>query len=228
MKSDSQANHAYHEIRRHILTAQLQPGVRLKEDYWANKLDVGRMAVREALTRLLGEGLVELGERGGYYVTEMTPKTCARSANCGRCSNWRRCGWRWDALRQAQLAQLDDICNDFSSLVQKGYVAGACEADIKFHETLLAASGNRRLLQAYHYAHIPLFHQKLGKTRVYLEDYDQTDREHRLIVEALAQPGPGPGRANPAEPLQAGRSGRARFVTHKKYIYPNFSIFDNS
>jgi hypothetical protein len=36
MKSDSQANHAYHEIRRHILTAQLQPGVRLKEDYWAN------------------------------------------------------------------------------------------------------------------------------------------------------------------------------------------------
>jgi DNA-binding GntR family transcriptional regulator len=83
------------------------------------------------------------------------------------------------------LARLDDVCRDFSSLVQKGYVAGACEADIKFHETLLAASGNRRLLQAYHHAHIPLFHQKLGKTRAYLEDYDQTDREHRLIVDAL-------------------------------------------
>jgi DNA-binding GntR family transcriptional regulator len=64
MKADSQANHAYHEIRRHILTAQLQPGVRLKEDYWANKLDVGRMAVREALTRLLGEGTGGTGRTG--------------------------------------------------------------------------------------------------------------------------------------------------------------------
>jgi DNA-binding GntR family transcriptional regulator len=185
MKSDSQANHAYHEIRRHILTAQLPPGVRLKEDYWANKLDVGRMAVREALTRLLGEGLVELGERGGYYATEMTPEDVRQIRELREVLELAAVRLAVGRITEDQLARLDDICRDFSSLVQKGYVAGACEADIKFHETLLAASGNRRLLQAYHYAHIPLFHQKLGKTRVYLEDYDQTDREHRLIVEAL-------------------------------------------
>ncbi len=185
MKSDSQANHAYHEIRRHILTAQLQPGIRLKEDYWANKLEVGRMAVREALTRLLGEGLVGLGERGGYYVTEMTPEDVRQIRELREVLELAAVRLAAGRITEAQLARLDDICRDFSSLVQKGYVAGACEADIKFHETLLAASGNRRLLQAYHYAHIPLFHQKLGKTRVYLEDYDLTDREHRLIVEAL-------------------------------------------
>ncbi len=185
MKSDSQANHAYHEIRRNILTAQLQPGVRLKEDYWAGKLDVGRMAVREALTRLLGEGLVELGERGGYYATEMTPDDVRQIRELREVLELAAVRLAAGRITETQLAQLDDICRDFSSLVQKGYVAGACEADIRFHETLLAASGNRRLLQAYHYAHIPLFHQKLGKTRTYLEDYDQTDREHRLIVEAL-------------------------------------------
>ena len=185
MKSDSQANHAYHEIRRNILTAQLQPGVRLKEDYWAGKLDVGRMAVREALTRLLGEGLVELGERGGYYATEMTPDDVRQIRELREVLELAAVRLAAGRITEAQLAHLDDICRDFSSLVQKGYVAGACEADIRFHETLLAASGNRRLLQAYHYAHIPLFHQKLGKTRTYLEDYDQTDREHRLIVEAL-------------------------------------------
>jgi len=185
MKSDSQANHAYHEIRRNILTAQLPPGVRLKEDYWAGKLDVGRMAVREALTRLLGEGLVELGERGGYYATEMTPEDVRQIRELREVLELAAVRLAAGRITEAQLARLDDICRDFSSLVQKGYVAGACEADIRFHETLLAASGNRRLLQAYHYAHIPLFHQKLGKTRTYLEDYDQTDREHRLIVEAL-------------------------------------------
>jgi DNA-binding GntR family transcriptional regulator len=143
------------------------------------------MAVREALTRLLGEGLVELGERGGYYVTEMTPEDVRQIRELREVLELAALRLAVGRVTEAQLARLDDICNDFSSLVQKGYVAGACEADIKFHETLLAASGNRRLLQAYHYAHIPLFHQKLGKTRVYLEDYDQTDREHRLIVEAL-------------------------------------------
>jgi DNA-binding GntR family transcriptional regulator len=37
------------------------------------KIEVSRMAVREALTRLLGEGLVILGEKGGYYIKPMTP-----------------------------------------------------------------------------------------------------------------------------------------------------------
>ncbi|HTE34417.1 MAG TPA: hypothetical protein VK666_28755, partial [Chryseolinea sp.] len=32
---------------------------------------------------------------------------------------------------------------------------------------------------------IPLFHQKLGKTQTALNDYEQTDTEHRQIVKAL-------------------------------------------
>jgi DNA-binding GntR family transcriptional regulator len=55
MKNDSLASKVYSEIRRKILTAQLQPGTRLKEDAWAKRSEVSRVAVREALTRLLGE-----------------------------------------------------------------------------------------------------------------------------------------------------------------------------
>jgi hypothetical protein len=60
MKSDSLALKAYTEIRKKILSAQISPKTRLKEDYWANKLKVSRMAIRETLTRLLGEQLVML------------------------------------------------------------------------------------------------------------------------------------------------------------------------
>ena len=72
MKKETQGDIAYQELRRRILIAQLEPNVRLKEDEWAKKLNVSRMAVRESLTRLLGEGLVESGEKGGYFVAEMT------------------------------------------------------------------------------------------------------------------------------------------------------------
>src|SRR5215211_4432634 len=73
MKIDSLANKAFVEIRKKILSNQLLPNTRLKEDEWAKKIGVSRMAVREALTRLLGEDLLMLGEKGGYYVKPMIP-----------------------------------------------------------------------------------------------------------------------------------------------------------
>ena len=71
MKTDSLAGKAFNEIRKKILSNQLPANTRLKEDEWAKKIGVSRMAVREALTRLLGEDLVVLGEKGGYFVKPM-------------------------------------------------------------------------------------------------------------------------------------------------------------
>ncbi len=185
MKSDSQANFAYEELRKKILTAQLLPNSRLKEDFWAEKLAVGRMAIREALTRLLGEGLVEAGERGGYFVGEMTPEDVHQIRELREVLELAAARLAIERIDDAHLAELQAICEDYTTMVRRGYLAGACEADIKFHETLLQASGNQRLVRAYHHAHIPLFHQKLVQTRSNLDDYDQTDREHRQLVGAI-------------------------------------------
>ncbi len=187
MKLDSQANQAFHELRRQILTAQIAPGTRLKEDYWAEKLGVGRMAVRESLTRLLGEGLVKTGEKGGYLVEEMTAEDISQIRELREILELAAVQLAIDRITPAQLLELDTICDDFTTMIRRGYFAGACEADLKFHETLLQAAGNQRLLNLYHYAHIPLFHQKLGQGRTNLEDYDQTDREHRQLVDAIRQ-----------------------------------------
>ena len=77
------------------------------------------------------------------------------------------------------------ICDDFTSMTSQGYFAGACEADIKFHEALMDCSGNAKLISMYRRSHIPLFHKKLGKTELFLNDYKQTDAEHRQIIQAL-------------------------------------------
>ena len=61
MKVDSLALKAYNEIRKKILSQQLTANTRLKEDEWAGKIEVSRMAIREALNRLLGEGMVSVG-----------------------------------------------------------------------------------------------------------------------------------------------------------------------
>ena len=161
MKTDSLASKAFTEIRRKILSNQLTPNTRLKEDEWAKKIGVSRMAVREALTRLLGEDLVVLGEKGGYYVKPL------------------------HASDVHQIRELDKICADFTTMVKSGYLNGALEADIKFHETLIEFSENDKLLKVYRSSHIPLFHQKLGEFQTGIDDYEQTDLEHRQIVKAL-------------------------------------------
>ena len=55
MAKSNQSDQAYDELRRRILILEIRPEERLKEEEWADRLGVGRMAMREALTRLHGE-----------------------------------------------------------------------------------------------------------------------------------------------------------------------------
>src|SRR5450432_2113490 len=185
MKLDSLANKAFTEIRRKILTSQLPQNTRLKEAQWAKKLNVSRIAIREALTRLLGEGLVTLGEKSGYYVTPMTEEDVHHLRELREILEIGALRLGYKKISKEQIEKLDRICNDFTAMVKQGYLSGACEADIKFHESLIEVSGNEKLLSAYHASHIPLFQQKLSKTKEYMDDFELTDSEHRQIVKAL-------------------------------------------
>ena len=75
-------------------------------------------------------------------------------------------------------------------MVQGGYFGGACEADVKFHETLIDSANNEKLRDLYQVSNIPLFHQKLGKTQTHMDDYELTDQEHRQILKALKEKDP--------------------------------------
>lgn len=185
MKTDSLASKVYSEIRRKILTNQLQPGVRLKEDAWAKRSEVSRMAVREALTRLLGEKLVVVGEKGGYFVKPMNEKDVHQIRELREILELGALRLAHKKISKEQIAHLERICDDFTRMTKEGYFSGACEADIKFHEMLMASSGNQKLVEAYEASHIPLFHLKLGRTQLFMDDYDLTDKEHRQIVKAL-------------------------------------------
>ena len=185
MKTASQASKAYSELRKKILTNQVRPGVRLKEDSWSKTLAVSRMAIREALTRLLGEGLVILGKKGGYYIKPMNKEDVVELRELREILEIGALKLLYKKITSEQLKKLEQICDDFTNMMQQGYFNGACEADMKFHETLMEMSGNNKLLHTYRTSHIPLFHQKLAKTQENLNDYELTDKEHRAIVKAL-------------------------------------------
>lgn len=185
MKEESHSGKVYLELRGKILSNQLLPGTRLKEEIWAKKLEVSRMAVREALNRLLGENLLVTGEKGGYYVKSLNADDLREIRELREVLERGAIRLAIKRIDAAQIADLEKICDDFTIMVNGGYFGGACEADVKFHETIINIAGNDKLKMIYQSSNIPLFHLKLGRTQKHMDDYELTDREHRKILDAL-------------------------------------------
>ena len=62
---------AYRKLEELIVTLQLRPGEVLSETALAQRLDIGRTPIREALQRLAREGLVVILPRRGILVSEL-------------------------------------------------------------------------------------------------------------------------------------------------------------
>lgn len=187
MKEDSLAFKVYLEVRKKILSNQLIGGARLVESNWADKLNVSRVAVREAFMRLAGENLVEFGEKGGCFVKRLTVSDVCDIRELRELLEVGALRILFTKKTAEVITELELICNDFSEMVNKGYYGGACEADVKFHEKIIEFTNNKRLIAIYKNSNIPLFHMKMGAAMSQMEDYADTECEHREIVEALKE-----------------------------------------
>ncbi|KPP85237.1 MAG: transcriptional regulator [Rhodobacteraceae bacterium HLUCCA08] len=63
---------AYRRLRGAILSGALEPDTKLRVEHIKLELGTGASAVREALLRLSGEGLVRMEERRGFFVSPVT------------------------------------------------------------------------------------------------------------------------------------------------------------
>jgi len=185
MAERTQAAQAYNELSRRILILEVPPGERIIEEFWGEKLGVNRSAIREALTRLLGEGLVRQGERGGFFVSEMSDGEIRDLRELREALETAAFALACDRATPQQIKELSETCDDFATFVRKGYHTAAHEADLRFHHLLMAASGNARLAQLYERSRIPLFHRKVMRAGAHPEDFELTEKEHRGILEAL-------------------------------------------
>src|SRR5512138_2118092 len=62
----------FHELRQDILACRLAPGAELREGELAERFSVSKSPVRDALSRLVQEGLVHVMPRQGYRVAPIS------------------------------------------------------------------------------------------------------------------------------------------------------------
>jgi len=184
-KERTQAELAYNELSHRILIFEIRPNERIKEEFWANRLGVSRAAIRESLPRLLGEGMVRAGERGGFFVSEISEQEIHEIREMREILETAAFALACDRATSQQVKEIKETCDDFSNFVKKKYLTSAHEADFRFHKLLIMASGNLRLVQLYQRSHIPLFHRKITRSQINLDDFMQTEKEHLMILRAL-------------------------------------------
>lgn len=174
------ASQVHRYLLDRILRGDIAEGARLIETDIAAELSVSRTPVREALVLLQGKDFVTPIDGGGYAVCDFR-KELIDILDI-------RVALESHAVRKAASVIADDeidvlgrICDEMERLPVDA-IAARAEVNRRFHETLVSATRNRRLVKAvneYQYYFVtaqPLFDA---------ESILHTQQEHRCIVAAL-------------------------------------------
>ncbi|HWL51660.1 MAG TPA: GntR family transcriptional regulator [Chthoniobacteraceae bacterium] len=182
----SQSETAYQRLRELILSAGVLPDTHLVEMEWAERLGLGRFAIREGLKRLHGEGLVTRN-RGKYRVTVMTAEEIREISHLRAVLEVGALRFVREGIAEKVLEPIRAAAEDYAAFVKKGYYDGAREADLRFHRCLVATSENRRLIRLYEASNLPLLHVTVGRHPMPLDDFDIAAKEHTAICRALGK-----------------------------------------
>ena len=67
---------AYKTIKQKIVTCEYAPGMYLNEEILTEELKISRTPIRDALSRLEQEGLIEIKPKKRYYCYKSLHKRC--------------------------------------------------------------------------------------------------------------------------------------------------------
>lgn len=133
-------------IRRAIVLQQFAPGQKLREDELAERLGVSRGPVRDALTTLAAEGLVERVARRYTAVAQLSGKDLEEVYSLRQSVERLAVEWACRAARTEDLDAMDAIVAAFGALPAKRVTpAVAADYDIQFHDALCQAAHHDRL-----------------------------------------------------------------------------------
>ncbi|WP_278314199.1 GntR family transcriptional regulator [Lolliginicoccus levis] len=173
-------------LRIAIMRGSLAPGAQLGEADLAATFDVSRGPVREAMQRLVSEGLLHSVRHRGIFVIELTMDDI-EDVYFARAAIERGAMCRiLDGRRGATHAALGPAVEMMRSAADRGDAAAVSDADQQFHEVLVQSSGSPRLVRA---ARTLLIETRmcLGALQTTYGDVHEQVTEHAALRDAIGE-----------------------------------------
>jgi DNA-binding GntR family transcriptional regulator len=184
IQSASVVTLAYDQIRAMIVTGELEPGSRLGQFELAESLGISRTPVREALRRLVGEGLVTSRANHGFRVADLGLESVMRHLEV-------RFLIEPGIARLAAARRTDeDLARILGTIEDEATATSAIEAhdaSRAFHLEVASASHNEDLRHTVERQWIVEIGRRLLARRAAESDWQPSDvAEHRGIAAAIA------------------------------------------
>jgi DNA-binding GntR family transcriptional regulator len=173
------------ELRSAILYGSLAPGDQLGEADLAARLGVSRGPLREAMQRLVQEGLLHSEPHRGLFVITLDQSDVEDVYRARLAIERAACQLIMERNRGEAVAQLGEALQALIDAARDRDPVAMSDADQAFHEMLVSAAGSPRLAR--------MAHTLLVETRMclnalqdtYPEPADLVD-EHRKLVDAIS------------------------------------------
>ncbi len=139
-------------LRDRVVEGTFAPGAQLNEARIAGEFQVSRGPVREALQRLVQEGLLESRRNRGVFVRELTEEDAAEifaAREVLECAAAAVIAAKPAQERAAIASALSSVVSDLNAAIANGDDAKALRLDHEFHSRFVQSAGNSRLARAY-------------------------------------------------------------------------------
>jgi DNA-binding GntR family transcriptional regulator len=180
---ETHAERAYRLIEDEIVTLSLEPGVRLTEQELAERVGLGRTPVREAVQRLVAEGLLVVYPRKGMAVAAINPLDILQALDVRAALERVVAVAAARRAAPAQRTRLQGIARELVEAARAGDASRYMRLDKAFDEVIGQASGNPFAVRAM----APL--QSMARRAWYYfrreQDLKATASRHADVVEAV-------------------------------------------
>lgn len=174
------------QLRDAILSGALAPGESLAEARLGAQLGVSRASIRQAKFQLMNEGLLEFDDRGTATVRSLTLSDAHEIVEFRQVLELAAIRLACTRLTDDTIAALED---NIRQTEQESNLLKLTFLDIAFHEAIIHASGNSRLVAAWRVLRPQLELWLAGVHRRHSDVTARTGEEtvasHKLLLTAL-------------------------------------------
>jgi DNA-binding GntR family transcriptional regulator len=171
-------------LREMILNGELEPGTRLRETQFAERLGVARHSFRAATQILIGEGLLRRVPNRGVAVPVLDADDIVDIFRV-------RAALELEAVRiviaeQGDLTRASAAAAELSALPDSASWRKVVEPDMRFHQAIIDATESERMRRAYAAVQSEI-EMCLVQLRPHYDRPEQVAKEHRELLAPLVK-----------------------------------------
>ena len=175
---------AYEAIRDAIVRGDISPGTSVSNADLAERLGLSRAPVRDALTRLAHEGLVETKPQSYTRVTDLVLRDVSEAATVVRAMHELAARTAVPMLTPAHTAQMRDANRRFDAATRAGDIDDAMRVDDELHGVLVEVCDNHAVAATIE-RYTPLI-RRLERTQFSLPRARLSVESHNELIGACA------------------------------------------